>query len=91
VISFAEARAIVAASPEVAEFYGDGFTVRTWGWHNAELIVVDAQGADGREMMDAPHTSVDKQTGELTLHYGLLGSLPARDLTPLGHRPLDSE
>lgn len=86
-ISFAEARSIVAASPEVAEFYGDGFTVRQYGWQNDAMIVVDALAADGCEMFDAPHASVSKATGQLTLHYGLLGNLPADDMTPIGDAP----
>jgi hypothetical protein len=51
------------------------------------VIVIDALAADGREMFDAPHALVDKQTGALTLHYELLGRLPASDLVPVGDVP----
>jgi hypothetical protein len=55
------------------------------------ISVVDRAGVEvvhaGVEMFDAPDVLVDKQTGALTLVYGLLGKMPADNLVPIGDVP----
>ena len=86
-ITFERARAVAAASRKVRRFFGEGYSIRPYGWQNDEVFMVVALAADGVEMFDAPDVLVDKQTGALTLVYGLLGKMPADNLVPIGDVP----
>lgn len=100
-ITFEEARAIVAANrasayPPEAEFH-----VATWGWENAEYFLIRA-GAYGEVypprsaadeaflfLSDGPVITVNKATGEYEERYGLdENGLPfsLEDSTPVGVR-----
>jgi hypothetical protein len=103
VITFEEARTIVAAKrsskyPAEAEFQ-----VATWGWENSteyQLIsgpyaMVYAPRSDADErfiyLEDGPWTTVHKVTGEYTEHWGLdENGLPFElpDATPVGIQQL---
>lgn len=85
-ITFDQARAIVAASDSVRQMFGP-FTVADYGWENAEVFVMAAEPDSGLAVIDGPELLVDKRTGELTEVYGLLGDDPVPDLVPIGTPP----
>ena len=95
-ITFDEARDIVAASKVVRDQYPAGdFIVAKWGWENADLFVVVAgtrydvtgEGNPDTLTMDAPARVVDKKTGELREILGLIGRDPAPNLREVGDWP----
>jgi hypothetical protein len=83
VITFDDARAIVAASTDVRSMYPDEFEVVEYGWENDDVFVVAVRPV----VFDAPDLLVDKQTGELRRVFGLLGRDPAPGLRPIGSAP----
>lgn len=86
-ITFADARKVVAAAPAVREFFGEGFTVDEYGWQNDDVFLMSIDTADGVAPFDAPALLVDKRTGELREVFGLLGREPAPGLRPIGDPP----
>jgi len=87
VITFDDARQVVADSASVREFFGDGFTVATHGWQNSDVFLIAVETSDGEPVFDAPELLVDKRTGELREIFGLLGRDPAPNLVPIGDAP----
>ena len=85
-ITFDDARAVAAASPSVQQMFGN-VIVADYGWQNDDVFLVVAENADGLPVFDAPSLLVDKQSGELTEIYGLLGNDPVPDLVPVGTPP----
>lgn len=85
-ITFDEARQVVANSSSVIRFFGPGYTVADYGWENTDVFVVAVAGANG-PIFDAPDLLVDKQTGELQEIFGMLGRDPAPNLVPIGDVP----
>lgn len=88
-VTFDEARAAVQADTAVRAFFGDGFTVADYGWHNDDVYLMAVDAADGVALFDAPAILVNKATGTVTPQAGLLGRPPAEDLAPFGDPPED--
>ena len=82
-ITFDDARNIVAGSPVVRAMWGDDFTVADYGRENQDAYEIVALAVSGMAPIDAPALIVDKQTGELREVYGLLGEEALPDMTPV--------
>jgi hypothetical protein len=90
VITFEQARQIVAASPTMLELHPPGtFRVERYGWENSRdfLMAVDAE----RKFIPGDHILVSKRTGKLRLVPvpGLpwLFDEPTDGMTPIGDVP----
>jgi hypothetical protein len=98
VITFDEAREVVAQAIGPDDPEAD-FEVAPWGWANDEVYVLLAgthiavygptsyEEALTLQIDDTPALLVNKETGEFTQVYGLLGEPAAPDLVPIGERP----
>jgi hypothetical protein len=86
VITFDDARAVVAASESVRQMAGD-FTVADYGWENPDVYLVVALPNSGEAIIDGPDLLVDKRTGKLTEVFGMLGRDPVAGLRPVGTPP----
>lgn len=90
-ISFEEARALVAASQVVRDVCGPGnhFEVRDFGWQNDDVYQVAIRPE--RDVFDGPSILVDKRTGEVRTVYGTLGRPPVPGLMLIGALPGDAD
>lgn len=86
-ITFDDARATVGDSPDVREFFGDGFIVADYGWQNDEEYLLAVKPPGGVTPFDAPDLLVSKTTGNLRQVFGMLGRDPVPGLTPIGNPP----
>lgn len=79
-ISFEEARQIIAENRRERGGMGPGFEVNDWGWETPErwIIGYQSEATDSR-----PFTSVDKTTGEY-FEDPSTGEDPFPDATPVG-------
>jgi hypothetical protein len=102
VITFEQARAIAASSPEVQRWFPPGgVEIAEWGWENSrDYIVVGRPLGEpwwheiaDRPIPGPPMIVVSKATGEVRTFIG--GSVPAyyrendEDETPIGDVPAD--
>lgn len=85
--TFDDARAVVAASEDVRELFGDGFIVANYGWENDDEYLVAVTPADGQPLLDAPDLLVDKTTRTLKQVFGMLGRDPVPNLRPIHNTP----
>lgn len=86
-ITFDDARTVVASAPSVRSRFGAALQVADYGWENDDVYVVAVTAADGEPVFDAPDLLVDKRSGELREVFGMMGSAPAPGLLPIGEPP----